>query len=191
MKDMKDKEMEREEVSMLDEMGDPKEMEIKLIEGAKELDKEEGEAAVIEGDFSKPALNKVVDALNRVNQIFRAPPYPSFETAPERLPPELIRNLDMVNAAARDAGRDELVFSFDDLKSDRDLKMLAGKLDAAAGDKVLAAYLAKPQGMGDLQNQFGIPTTEMSGGDTNVMTTKKPVMPQEDEEELFMARMRA
>ena len=75
---MKEKEMEREEVSMLDEMGDPKEMEIKLIEGAKELDKEEGEAAVIEGDFSKPALNKVVDALNRVNQIFRAPPYPSF-----------------------------------------------------------------------------------------------------------------
>ena len=69
--------------------------------------------------------------------------------------------------------------------------MLAGKLDAAAGDKVLAAYLAKPQGMGDLQNQFGIPAMEMSGGDTNVMTTKKPVMPEEDEEELFMARMRA
>lgn len=184
-------ELEREEVSMLDEMGDPAEMEMKLMEGARELDKEEGEAAVVTGDFSKMALNKVVDALNRVNQLFRAPPYPSFEAEVDTLPPEFIRNLDMVNAAARDANRTELVFNFDDLKSDKDLKMLAGKLDAAAGDKVLAAYLAKPQGMGDLQSQFGIPTTEMSGGDTNVMTTQKPVMPQEDEEELFMARMRA
>jgi len=182
---------EREEVSMLDEMGDPKELEMKLMEGARELDKEEGEAAVVSGDFSKMALNKVVDALNRVNLIFKAPPYPSFEAEVETLPPEFIRNLDMVNAAARDAGRNELVFSFDELKSDRDLKMLAGKLDAAAGDKVLAAYLAKPQGMGDLQSQFGIPAMEMSGGDTNVMTTKKPVMPEEEEEELFMARVRA
>jgi hypothetical protein len=40
----------------------------------------------ISGDFSLERINKLVDAMNRVNKIFQAPPYPSFETAPEIFP---------------------------------------------------------------------------------------------------------
>lgn len=141
----------------------------------------------IEGDFSTTALNKVVDSLNRVNKLFRAPMYPKFDKFEGKLPPEFIKNIEMVNQALSDAGIQDKMFDLMSLKDDSDLKMLAGKLDAAAGDRAFKSFLNKPLGMGEIQREMETPTTQMSGGDTNVQQSG-PVA--EDSDELFMARMR-
>ena len=80
----------------------------------------------IEGDFSTTALNKVVDSLNRVNKLFRAPMYPKFDKFEGKLPPEFIKNIEMVNQALSDAGIQDKMFDLMSLKDDSDLKMLAG-----------------------------------------------------------------
>ena len=163
------------------------------MEQAKIADTNEEEMyGMISGEFSAPALNKVVDSLNRVNKIFRAPEYPKFEgqqSSPMQLPPEFVRNLDMVARAAVDAGVEDKSFNLSDLKSDKDLKMLAGKLDALAGDKAFKAFLNKPLGMGDQQAEADIPVTQPSGGNP-MMAQSSPAAGADGEEELFMARMR-
>lgn len=156
---------------------------------AKQMD-EADEARVVEGEFSKTGLNRLVDALNQANRVFKAPTYPRFEAAVDRLPPEFIRNLEMVNAAARDAGLDDYTFNIFEASDDKDLKMVAGKIDSAAMDKSFKAFLNKPQGMGDLQAEAGVPEMQMTGADVGVMA-QAPMEEEEDEEELFMARMKA
>jgi len=175
-------------------MAQPSEAEVEQIEDmaraeADKLDAEETNMFSIEGEFSKRALNKVVDALNRVNRLFGAPVYPSFESDMTVLPPEFGRNLAMVNSALQDAQIEEKTFNLQEVKDDKGLKMLAGKLDAAAGDKVFKSFLATPTGMGDKQSEFGVPVSESSGGDTQRAQSKPAVQPKEDTEELFMARM--
>ena len=162
-----------------------------LMMKAKEMDAKEDEAlSGVSGDFSKNGLNRLVDALNQANRIFKAPTYPRFDSAPEVLPPEFLRNLEMVNAAATDAGLDEYTFDLSGIEDDGDLKMIAGKIDAAAMDKSFKAFLNKPQGMGDMQAEMDVPVQEMAG-DALTVATVKPSMKEDDEEELFMARMKA
>lgn len=164
-----------------------------LIEKARGLAQQMDEAEnarTIEGDFSKNGLNRLVDALNQANRVFKAPTYPRFESDADRLPPEFIRNLEMVSAAARDAGLDEYVFDLESIGDDKDLKMIAGKIDSAAMDKSFKAFLNKPQGMGDIQEESGVPVMETEGGDMMSKATE-PAAEEEDEEELFMARLRA
>ena len=49
----------------------------RLMELADDADKAEMQAMpVIEGDYSLNRINGVVNALNRVNRMFQAPPYP-------------------------------------------------------------------------------------------------------------------
>lgn len=156
---------------------------------AKQLDERDAQMSIA-GDFSKNALNRLVDSLNQANRVFRAPTYPRFESGVEALPPEFIRNLQMVSAAAQDAGLTDYVFDLSEVESDKDLKAIAGKIDAAAMDKSFKAYLNKPQGMGDMQDEFGIPEMQMTGADVGVIA-KEPMVEEEDEEELFMARMKA
>ena len=157
------------------------------MEQAMIADTREDEMFSIEGDFSTNALNKVVDALNRVNKLFRAPMYPKFDKFEGKLPPEFIKNIEMVNQALNDAGIEDKMFDLQTLESDGDLKLLAGKLDAAAGDRAFKSFLNKPLGMGEIQGEMEVPTTQMSGGSTNVQSSG-PVA--EDSDELFMARMR-
>jgi hypothetical protein len=142
----------------------------KLMMKAKEMDALEDDAlSRVSGDFSKNGLNRLVDALNQANRVFKAPTYPRFDSAPEVLPPEFLRNLEMVNAAVTDAGLDEYKFDLSEIEDDGDLKMIAGKIDAAAMD---------------------VPVQEMSG-DALTAVTVKPSKEEDDEEELFMARMKA
>jgi hypothetical protein len=122
----------------------------------------------ISGDFSLERINKLVDAMNRVNKIFQAPPYPSFETAPEIFPPEFISNLEMVQSAVESSGLDDYSFDLREIGDDEDLKMLAGKMDAMATDKSFRAFLNKPLGTGELQQQAGIPTVLTKGTEAAV-----------------------
>ena len=162
-------------------------MEDKLKQEAMELDALEAEQMQVTGEYSERMLNRTVDSLNRVLKIFRAPEYPKFESGSEMLPPEFVKQLTMVNMAAKDAMIEDKMF---DLKpsSDADLRAIAGKLDALAGDRAFKAFLNKPQGMGEVQDEMSVPTTEMSGGETNVQTTN-PVRDNVDVNTLFMSRM--
>jgi hypothetical protein len=167
---------------------DEKMMIDKAMGLAKQMDDME-EGRQIRGEFSKNGLNRLVDALNQANRVFKAPTYPRFEAAVDVLPPEFIRNLEMVAAAARDAGLDDYMFDLEGIEDDKDLKIIAGIIDSAAMDKSFKAFLNKPQGMGDIQDEAGVPVMETEGGDM-MSKASEPVV-EEDEEELFMARMRA
>ena len=161
-------------------------LEEQMLEEAQKLDEQENEEMQVTGEYSERMLNKTVDALNQVLKIFRAPEYPSFESGSEILPPEFVKQLTMVSIAAQDAMIDDK--QIDPMpRTDDDLKLLAGKLSALAMDKAFKAFLNKPQGMGDYQDEMSVPTTEMSGGDTNVSSTN--TVPEEDANALFMSRM--
>jgi len=162
-------------------------MEDKMKQEAMELDAMEAEQMQVQGEYSERMLNKTVDALNRVLKIFRAPEYPKFESGSNVLPPEFVRQLTMVSAAAKDAMVEDKMF---DPKptNDTELRDIAGKLDALAMDRAFKAFLNKPQGMGELQDEMKVPTTEMSGGSTNVQRTN-PVRDDVDVNTLFMSRM--
>jgi len=179
-------EMNKMDMMALDDVGM---MEKKAMKLAKQLDEKENQAK-IEGDYSKIAVNKMIDSLNRVNMLFDAPPFPKVEADLDAMPPALIRNLLMIANAAKDAGMDEYVFDLDTITDDKGLKMLAGKLDAAAGDKSFKAFLAKPDGMATKeQAEEGVPTMQMEGMEV-ASPARGGTAPMEDEEELFMARMR-
>ena len=164
-------------------------MEKKAMQLARQLDEKENESK-IEGDYSKVALNKMIDSMNRVNMLFDAPPFPEMDDDMEMLTPALIRNLMMITNAAKDAGLDEYVFDIDSITDDKALKMVAGKLDAAAGDKSFKTFLAKPDCMSnERQSEEGMPTMQMEGMEV-ASPGRMGTAPMEDEEELFMARMR-
>ena len=162
-------------------------LEQQMMDEAARLDEQEDIELQVTGEYSERMLNKTVDALNRVLKIFRAPEYPYFESGSEILPPEFVRQLSMVSIAAEDAMIEDKTF---DPKptNDTDLRDIAGKLDALAGDRAFKAFLNKPQGMGDLQEEMGIPSTQQSGGDTNVQQTI-PANSGADVNALFMERM--
>ena len=173
-----------------DALNDEKMMIEKAMGLAQQMDEREAENDEVRGDFTKNGLNRLVDALNQANRVFKAPTYPRFEAATEVLPPEFIRNLEMVAAAARDSGLEDYMFDLEGIEDDMDLKMIAGKIDSAAMDKSFKAFLNKPQGMGDIQEEAGMPVMQTEGADQQAMASK-PVAEEEEEEELFMARMRA
>ena len=179
-------------MNMMDQemLKDDAALEGQLMEKAREMDtiQEVADTDAVMGDFSKIALNRLVDAVNRVNILFQAPKYPEFDANMDRLPPEFIRNLDMIMRAAADSGMEEYQFDLYALKDDRDLKELAGKLDAAAGDKSFKSFLNKPMGMGKFQEEAGVPVKQEVNMDG--MAAKMQPAVQEDDEELFMARMR-
>ena len=142
----------------------------------------------IKGDFSLNRINKLVDSLNRVNKIFKAPMYPKFEKAPEVFPPEFVKNIEMVQAAVMSSGLDEYDFSLGDIKDDESLKMLAGKFDAMASDKSFRAFLNKPLGMGEFQADADVPSVKTMATQDAIQSTPK-AEGGDAELDLFMSRM--
>ena len=142
----------------------------------------------IKGDFSLNRINKLVDSLNRVNKIFKAPMYPKFEKAPEVFPPEFVKNIEMVQAAVMSSGLDEYDFSLGDIKDDDSLKMLAGKFDAMASDKSFRAFLNKPLGMGEFQADADVPVVKTMATQDAIQSTPK-AEGGDAELDLFMSRM--
>ena len=170
-----------------DALQDTAMLEQQMMDEAVRLDEEEDAELTVQGEYSERMLNRTVDSLNRVLKIFRAPEYPKFESGSEILPPEFVRQLSMVSIAAQDAMIDDKTFD-PKPRNDADLRDIAGKLDALAGDRAFKAFLNKPTGMGDIQEEMGIPSTQMSGGDTNVQQSI-PADAGTDVNALFMSRM--
>lgn len=94
---------------------------------------------VPEGKFSKGALNRLVKQLNVVLEMFDQS-YPEFNEDITVFPPEFVTSLEMVMTAANDAGVD-FDLDFEEIKDDRDLAMVAGKLSKLAKDKTFKRFL--------------------------------------------------
>jgi hypothetical protein len=136
------------------------------------------------GRFSAKALNNLVKATNRLLPKFgQTPDYPSFDGEITQLPTDFVRVLAMFQGATDDAVEqgivdDEFAFDFEDITSDGNLMILAGKINKLASDKQYDRYLRSQ------------PTDEPEEGEEMVddeITTED--MPIEDVETLFMERM--
>jgi hypothetical protein len=161
----------------------------RLMDMAKEVDDAEMSAIPkIEGDFSLQRINGVVAALNRVNRMFQAPPYPDFESAPQVLPPEFVKNLLMVDAAVDASGMDEYSLKLEEIADDDGMKMIQGRLDAMASDKSFKAFLNKPLGMGEFQKEAGVPQKGEDLG-RGAAAPQPPAEGGDAEVDLFMSRM--
>jgi hypothetical protein len=153
--------------------------------GAAEQDEEMAFAEMApRGRFSAKALNNLVKATNRLLPKFgQTPDYPSFEGDITEFPTDFVRVLAMFQGATDDAVEqgivdDEFAFEFEDISSDGNLMILAGKINKLATDKQYDRYL-KSQ-----------PTDEPEEGEVMVedeITTED--MPPEDVDALFMERM--
>jgi len=92
-----------------------------------------------QGKFSSGALNRLVKELNGVLQLF-GETYPEFEEDITIFPQEFVQSLNMVSAAAADAGV-EFEINMEEITDDRDLAIVAGQLRKLAKDKTLQKFL--------------------------------------------------
>lgn len=136
------------------------------------------------GRFSAKALNNLVKAANRLLPKFgQTPDYPLFQGDITEFPTDFVRVLAMFQGATDDAVEqgivdDEFAFDFENISSDANLMVLAGKINKLASDKQYDRYLRSQ------------PTDEPEEGEEMVddeITTED--MPMEDVETLFMERM--
>jgi len=136
------------------------------------------------GNFSAKSLNNLVKATNRLLPKFgQTPDYPMFEGEITEFPTDFVRVLAMFQGATDDAVEkgivdDEFGFDFEDITSDANLMILAGKINKLASDKQYDRYL-KSQ-----------PTEEPEEGE-EMVDEDAPTqdMPPEDVDALFMERM--
>lgn len=136
------------------------------------------------GRFSAKALNNLVKATNRLLPKFgQTPDYPEFTGNLTQFPTDLVRVLAMFQGATDDAVErgivdDEFAFDFEQISSDANLMVLAGKINKLASDKQYDRYL-RSQPSEQEEDEEGIIDDE---------TTTEDMLP-EDVETLFMERM--
>ena len=136
------------------------------------------------GRFSAKALNNLVKATNRLLPKFgQTPDYPAFGQDITEFPTDFVRVLAMFQGATDEAVErglvdDEFAFDFEDITSDGNLMILAGKINKLASDKQYDRFL-KSQPVDELEEG-----EEMVDDET---TTED--MPIEDVDTLFMERM--
>lgn len=135
------------------------------------------------GRFSAKALNNLVKAANRLLPKFgQTPDYPSFQEDITEFPTDFVRVLAMFQGATDDAVEqgivdDEFGFDFENITSDANLMVLAGKINKLASDKQYDRYLrSQPT---EEETEEGVTEDEITTED----------MPLEDVETLFMERM--
>ena len=151
--------------------------------GAAEEEEEMAFAAMApKGRFSAKALNNLVKATNRLLPKFdQTPDYPTFSSELTQLPTDFVRVLAMFQGATDDAidqgiVDEEFGFDFEDITSDGNLMILAGKINKLATDKQYDRYLKN-------QPEEGV-DEELVDEET---TTED--MPPADVDALFMERM--
>jgi len=86
-------------------------------------------------------LNALVDGVNAVLPLFKAPPYESFSEAVPKLPGAFVKVITMIAEAATSAGLEELAPSIESLTDDKSFKMEAGKLKTLASKSEFKAYI--------------------------------------------------
>tara|TARA_R110002012_G_scaffold41647_1_gene113808 strand:+ start:4746 stop:5261 length:516 start_codon:yes stop_codon:yes gene_type:complete len=96
------------------------------------------------GSFSLESLNILVDSLNNVLPIFEVDePYPTFEAEIEDgpLPAEFVAAIEMIRAAAMDAGLERLAPDLSEASDDTALEDAAAKIDTLAENQTFRTFL--------------------------------------------------
>lgn len=122
--------------------------EQQLMAKAQEADDAQEEAfaaAAPIGDFSKGALNSLVDSLNKVMPLFGVEDtYATFtEDIEGALPTEFVRYLMMTTAAATDANLARLAIDLEGIDTDEDLMKAAGQLEVLAETDAFRTFMAQ------------------------------------------------
>lgn len=154
-----------------------------LLEKATQADDAMDEAllaAAPAGDFSAPALNALVEALNEVLPVMGLEdPYPTFEEDIEgTVPVEFVKYLTMVSAAATDAGLDRFAVKLEDIGNDTDLMKAAGQLDVLSKNDSFRSFMATT----------GREEAAAESDSTPVDFVPTPAPPTEDVESVLEAR---
>ena len=127
-------------------LGEPGAMgqEEEVIELAGQVDEAKDEAYEKAGPSVTATLsgfNALVDGVNAVLPLFKAPPYEMFSEAVPKLPGAFVKVLTMIAEAATSAGLEELAPSIESLTDDKSFKMEAGKLKTLASKSEFKAYI--------------------------------------------------
>lgn len=140
-----------EDMAMGMPTGQPEETEVMIMMAEGEQSDDEMFAQMAPtGDFSKNAMNRLVDATNKLLPLFdQTPDYPSFPDGVQQFPTDFVRVLGMFQGAinmAVDAGEipEEMDFNMEDIQDDRSIMMLAGKISALAKNKDFKRFLENP-----------------------------------------------
>lgn len=102
------------------------------------------------GSFSKGSLNSLVKAHNKVSSLFGLPAYPSFEMDQTSFPARFVKELSMImkavdDAIAEDVLDESMALTLDNIKADRDVAALAGRLDLISRQKDFKKWLESEQ----------------------------------------------
>ena len=129
--------------------GQPQDMEIMISES--EANDEAVFAQIAPtGDFSVKALNNLVKATNRLLPLFgQEPTYPEFGEDVEVFPADFVRVLAMFQGAINTAVDAEMIpedmdFMMEEISDDRDLTLLAGRLNALSDSRDFKLFLKDP-----------------------------------------------
>ena len=148
------------------------------------------------GSFKKDSVNRLIRSLNEMMKHFAAPMISEIgDDIDGPMPEDVTRALFMIDAALEDAKMGEYEFDISQLRTDRDIMMLRGKIDAAAKDRAFIAFLRKPMPEGDVEvsvevNEASedVPEGFHKMPDGRIMSDDEPHT-EEDLEQLMAARM--
>lgn len=150
--DMEEKRFGGLNPKMSDEMmssGQPAEMELTVTQMNADDDDIFSQLAP-QGDFSVKALNQLVKATNRLLPLFgQEPTYPEFGEDVEVFPTDFVRVLAMFQGAINTAVDAEMIpedmdFMMEEISDDRDLTLLAGRLNALSDSRDFKLFLKDP-----------------------------------------------
>lgn len=148
------------------------------------------------GTFKKDSVNRLIKSLNEMLKHFAVPAIGTVgEDVDGPMPQDVVKALLMIDAALDDAKMEEHSFDISEIKNDRDIMMLRGKIDSAAKDRAFIAFLRKPMATDpDVDVEIEIDTSkEIPEGfhrmpDGSIMADSEHEG-EEDMDKLMMARM--
>ena len=158
------------------------EMEVVIAEAEQSEDEMFAQMAPM-GDFSANAMNRLVDATNKLLPAFdQEPNYPQFSDRVTSFPGDFARILAMFQGAVNmavdyDVIDEENDFLMEDINDDRAIMMLAGKLTKLANDRNFKSFLQNP------------PETEPEEEPMEEAMAEDAAMSDEEMDDLFAARM--
>jgi len=117
-----------------------------MVDQLRMAEEEDMQSMAPTGDFSKSALNSLVRAHNKVSSLFDMETYPDFSEGLEEFPARFVRELMMIAQAVSDAIDadildSEMMIDLEGVSSDRDLALLAGRLESISKSKEFKRFL--------------------------------------------------
>jgi|TARA_R100001086_G_scaffold249645_1_gene190157 hypothetical protein len=147
------------------------------------------------GSFKKDSVNRLIRSLNEMLKHFAVPAIAEVdEDIDGPMPEDVTRALFMIDAAVEDAKMDEYSYNIGDIRTDRDIMMLRGKIEAAAKDRAFVAFLRKPMPEGETDVSVSVSVEEEVPEGSHRMPDGRIMKDseehtEEDLEQLMAARM--